>query len=823
MESFRSDLRHGLQLLRKHPGFSVVAVVTLAVAIGAYTALFSVVNAALFRPIHAQNPAELVSLFNGGADRQGTSNHSYPAYIELRDGTRDVFSGLAAYTTRPANMVAGPQARRINVGLVSANYFSALGVHPLAGRDFLVEEEATPGRHAVALISESLWRREFGHAAVRGGQQLWLTNRPYTIVGVVPDAATRMALVVKVDVFVPIMMQGPIRGGRDYLSERDSAEFMLIGRLRPGISQRGAQEGIDRVVRRLQAHDPASWTGAHGRPRAVTVVSEIQSRGLFELRGWVIGFSTFLMAIVCAVLMMACANLANVLLARGLARRQELAVRASLGASRARLVRQLLTETCLLAGLGGLGGILVALWVKGLLRIFEPNIGVPLSIDLSFDARVFAFSAAVTLLAMVASGLAPALQVTSPQLVSSLQEGPRNLCGGRRVSRLRTLLLVGQVAVSALLLVGAAVFLRGLTRLASIDLGFDRHHVALLSIDLGMQHDTPDRRQAFLSEALARVRDLPGVATADVASRVPLGFNRTTIALTPEGYDFTPDNRPAFGFNRIGPEYFRVMGIPLLTGRQFTVADRVDTTRVAVVNDEFAHRYWPAGAALGKRLYSGNGQAIEIVGIVRGSAYETIMEEPRPFVYLPLAQNDATALTIHARTTVPPETLLKGLHQAVAAIESEVPVFDVKTMAEHVAAPLLPIRMGATLLGLFGALALGLAAIGLYGALASFVRQRTREIGVRIALGAPRRHVRQFVLKQGLRPLLWGTLLGLLPCCLLAFIAVVEVFRDETIRFSDVAFVGVVIALQLALALLVCWIPARRAMRLDPIVAMRDD
>jgi predicted permease len=823
MESFRYDLRHGLQLLRKHPGFSVVAVVTLAVAIGANTALFSVVNAAFFRPIHAQNPAELVSLFNGGPDRQGTSNHSYPAYVELRDGTRDVFSGLAAYTTRPANMVAGRQARRINVGLVSANYFSVLGVQPVAGRDFLVEEDVTPGGHAVALISESLWQREFGQAAVRGGQQLWLTNRPYTILGVVPDVATRMALVVKVDVFVPIMMQGPIRGGRDYLSERGSAEFMLVGRLRPGLSQREAQQGVDRAVQRLQAHNPASWTAAHGRPRAVTVVSEAQSRGLFELRGWLIGFSTFLMAIVCAVLVMACANLANVLLARGLARRQELAVRASLGASRARLVRQLLTETCLLAGLGGLGGILVAVWVKGLLRIFEPNLGVPLSIDLSLDARVFAFSVAVTLLAMVASGLAPALQVTSPQLVSSLQEGQRTLSGGRHASRLRTLLLVGQVAVSVSLLVGAALFLRGLTRLASIDLGFDRHHVALLSIDLGMQEDSPDRRQAFVTEALARVRDLPGVATADVASRVPLGFNRTTITLTPEGYEFTPDDRPAFGFNRIGPEYFRVMGIPLLAGRQFTAADRVDATRVAVVNAEFAHRYWPAGGALGKRLHTENGHAIEIVGVVKGSADDTIMEKPRPFVYLPLAQHDAAALTLHARTTVPPETLLEELRQAVEAIESRVPVFDVKTMAEHVAAPLLPIRMGATLLGLFGALALGLAAIGLYGALASFVRQRTQEIGVRIALGAPRRHMRRFVLKQGLRPLLWGTLLGLLPCGLLALIVVVEVFRDETIRFSDVAFVGVVIALQLGLALLVCWIPARRAMRLDPVVAMRGD
>jgi predicted permease len=824
METFAQDLRYGLYLLRKHPGFAVVAIGTLAFGIGANTVLFSAVNAALFRPTYADRPAELVSLFNGGRDRQGTSNHSYPAYVDLRNATAEILSGLAAYTTRPVNMIVGQQVQRINVGLVSANYLTVLGVRPLAGRDFLPEEDVSPGAHAVVLISENLWRQRFAAASPRGDQQVWLTNRPYTVVGVVPDDAARMALVVAIDVFVPIMMQGAIRGGRDYLTERGSSDFMVIGRLRPGMTLSRAQQSVDRVVQRLQDSDPTAWRTSEGRPRPVTVVSEAESRGLFELRGWVIGFAALLMAVVCAVLIMACANLANVLLARGLARRHELAVRAALGASRARLVRQLLTETFVIAGLGGIGGFLVALWVKELLRIFQPNIGVPLSIDLSLDLRVFAFSAAVTLLSMVASGLAPAMQVASPELVSSLQEGPRTMSGSRRASRLRMLLLVGQVAVSVLLLVGAALLMRGLARVGSIDLGFDQHRIALLSVDLAMQGYAPDRGRAFVDEALARVREVPGVAVADVASRVPLGFNRTNVTLVPEGHEFPADRRPEFGFNRIGPDYFRVMGIPVLAGRGFTAQDRADGPRVIVVNEDLARRYWPAGEALGKRLYTQNGQAIEIVGIVKSSTYDSLMQDqPQPFVYLPLSQNEATALTIHARTTVPPATLLEVLRRKLTAIDPRLPVFDVKTMSEHVAVPLLPIRMGASLLGLFGAVALGLASIGLYGALAAFVGQRTREIGVRLALGAPRRSIFRFVLKQGLRPLLWGTLLGLLPCVAVALVAMIEVFRDETVPLGDVAFIVGAVVAQLAVALLVCWIPAWRAVRLNPIVALRSE
>jgi len=820
VDTLWQDVRHGLRLLRNYPSFALVAVVTLALGIGANTALFSVVNTALFRPAYAANPAELVSIFNGDRDRHGTSNHAYPDYVDLRDGSTDLLSGLAAFTTRPVNLIAGQSVERINVGLVTANYFRALGVKPLIGRDFLPEENVTPGAHPVALVSEGLWRRQLGALTELGNQQVWLNNKPYAVVGIVPDAVSRMVIVVKVDVFVPVMMQGAVRGGRDYLSERASADFMLVGRLRPGVTLARAQSGIDRLVGRLGQQNPDAWT-KQGRPRPVTVISESQSRGLFELRGWVVGFASVLMIGVGAVLLIACANLANVQLARGLSRRQELAVRVSLGASRARLVRQLLTETLVIALIGGLGGLLLALWAKGVFRVFEPRIGVPLVIDLSLDYRVFAFSAAATILATLVFGLAPALQVTSPQLVSSLQEGQRTVVGSRRISRLRSLLLLGQVAVSVILLVCGGSFLRVLTKLTSIDLGFGPDRIALLSVDLSMQDYPPERGRAFVDEALTRLRHVPGVTAVDLAGRVPLGFSRVRMALSPEGYVFPPEQIPGFGFNRIGPSYFQVMGIAILAGRPFTAQDRDGAPRVAIVNETAARRYWPSQAAVGKRLYEQHGSPLEIIGVVSTSKYESLTEEAVPFVYLPLAQNYTSALTVHARTAAAPQVSLDPLRRTLMAIDADLPVFDVKTMNEQIAVGVSPLRLGAGLAGLFGVLALGLACIGLYGTLSYFVSQRTAEIGIRLALGAQRRQLLALVIRQGMGPLFWGTMLGLLPCVILGFVLALEIYPTYEVVLADVAFlVGIVIA-QGSVAWLACWIPARRAVRLAPAVALR--
>jgi predicted permease len=805
------DLRYAGAMLLKHPGFSLVAILTLALGIGANAAIFSLVNTALLRPIHADKPEQLVSIFRGDKDRNGTSNHSYPDYLDLRRESADLVSGLAAFTTRPVNLLAGRDTQRINVGLISDNYFHVLGVRPLAGRDLLPDENESPGARAVALISEGLWRRQFGATVDLAGRDVWLNNTRYDVVGVVPDLAARMAVVVKVDVFVPAMMQGAIRGGRQYLDDRRSADFMVMGRLRPGVTLPRAQAGFDRLVGHLQAQAPDVWT-VDGRPRPITVVPESQSRGLFELRGWIVGFATLLMGAVGAVLLIACGNLANVLLARGLSRRHELAIRVSLGASRARLIRLLLAESLLLAVLGGATGFLVSLWVKSLFGVFEPQIGVPFVIDLRLDYRVFAFCAGITVLATLACGLAPALQVTTPALVSGLREGTQTLAGGRRVSRLRRILLTAQVAMSVVLLMCAGLFLRGLNKLASIDLGFTPDRVALLSIDASLSAD-----RSLPERALAKLNQVPGVVAADVASRAPMGLSRLRMTLQPEGLDVSPDEAPAFGFNAIGPRYFDVMRIPLVAGRAFTPQDREGTPRVAIINDIAARRFWHDRNPIGKRLREQNGSTLEIVGVAKTAKYDSLT---LPFVYLPIAQHPRQTLTFHVRTQDAPERVLDTLRRELLALDPHLPVFDVKTMNEQLGVQLLPARLGATLLGIFGALALALACIGLYGAMAYFVSQRTSEIGIRLALGAPRRTVLAMILKQGLSPLVWGTLIGLVPIAIISIAAAVELFDVTPL---DLTILAGVFAAQLTVAALACWLPVRRAVRLDPAVALRQD
>jgi predicted permease len=824
------DFRYAVSMLLKHPGFSFVAIITLALGIGANTAIFSLVNTALLRPMHADKPAEIVTIFRGDRDRNGTSNHSYPDFLDLRRESVDLVTGLTAFTTRPANLLAGAsgETQRINVGLISDNYFRVLGVKPVAGRDFLPDENAVPGAHAVALISEGLWRRQFGSGAAAATadltrQEIWLNNTRYAVVGVMPDLATRMAVVVKVDVFVPAMMQGAIRGGRDYLDDRRSADFMVMGRLRPGVTLPQAQTGFDRLVGHLQQQAPELWT-VDGRPRPITVVSESQSRGIFELRGWIVSFATLLMGAVGAVLLIACGNLANVLLARGLSRRHELAIRVSLGASRARLIRLLLIESLLLAGLGGVMGVLVGVWMKSLFGAFEPNIGGPLVIDLSLDARVFAFCAAITVLATLACGLAPALQVTTPELVSGLREGTHTLAGGQRVSRLRRVLLTAQVAMSVVLLMCAGLFLRGLNKLASVDVGFKPDRVALLSVELNATE-----LNAFAERALTRLRQTPGVAAADVASRAPMGLNRLRMQLQPEGRigPDAPNDTPVFGFNIIGPRYFDVMAIPLIAGRAFNDRDREGAPRVAIVNEVAAKRFWPDENPIGKHVRQENASGagagagvLEIVGVAKTSKYDSLTETPFPFVYLPLAQHPLQTLTFHIRTQDAPERSLDALRRELMTLNPRVPVYDVKTMNEQLGVQLLPVRVGAALLGAFGVLALGLACIGLYGAMAYYVSQRTSEIGIRMALGAPRVTVLLMILKQGLTPLVWGTLIGLVPIAIISAAAAIELFQVTPL---DVTILLGVFTAQSAVAALACWLPVRRAVRLDPAVALRRD
>src|SRR5437773_8303377 len=440
-----NDFKFAFRQLLKNPGFTAVAVLTLALGIGANTAIFSLANFALFGSSPAEKPHELVSVFFGDSRGQGTSNHSYADYMDYRRETADVMSGIAAFTPVPANLLVGQGTERVSAGLVSDNYFSVLGVRPIVGRTFSPAENQTPGAHPVAVISESLWRRQFGSDRNVTSNAIWLNNASYTVVGVVPESAARMVAVVKVDVFVPAMMQGVVGQGRDYLSERGNKEFMVVGRLRPGVTPFQAQSRFNVLASQLAKQYPEAWTD-QGRVRPLTVVPRSQTQLPFELRGYVVGFVALLLCVVGTVLLIACANIANFLLARATARRREMAVRLALGASRWRIIRQLLTESLLLSIAGGAAGLLVAFWVTELFATFVPSLGVPLVFNLAIDFHVLAFNLAVTLATAVAFGLAPALQASRPEVVQGLREGEDAPVFGRHRFSLRNMLVVGQVA-----------------------------------------------------------------------------------------------------------------------------------------------------------------------------------------------------------------------------------------------------------------------------------------------------------------------------------------------------------------------------------------
>jgi len=816
LETLVQDVRYGARQLRRNPGFTVVAVLTLSLGIGANTAMFTLANFALFGGSPAERRDELVSVFFGDPQGRGVSNHSYADYADYRRETAGVVSGIAAFTPVPANLLAGQGTERVSVGLVSDNYFSVFGFRPLAGRAFSPDDNRTPGAHPVAVISEGLWRRQFAGDPDLNGKSIALNQASYRVIGVMPESAARMVAVVKVDVFVPAMMQGVLGQGRDTLSERGNKEFMVIGRLRPGVTLAQAQSRFDVLAAQLAKEYPQVWTD-QGRSRPLTLVSQSGSQLPFELRGYVVGFLALLLGVVAAVLLIACANIANFLLARATARRREMAVRLALGATRRRILHQLLTESLLLSLAGGAAGWVVAGGIARLLQVFVPNLGVPLVFDPGMDLRVLAFTLIVTCATAVAFGLAPALRASRPEVATGLKEGEATSAfGGGRFS-LRNLLIVAQVSTCLALLLCAGIFLRSLGKLSSIDLGFNSSQVALLSVDPGLQGYSPERARAFQEQALERLERLPGVVSADVARRTPVGMSKVGEQFIPEGKELNP-KEAYFGFNLVGSRYFETMQIPLLRGRGFSPQDREGTPRVAVINQAMAERFWPGEDPIGRQLLQNNETPLEIVGVCQTAKYHRLTERPAPFVYLPIRQNPPSALTFHIRTYSSPAAALHPARQELLSLDPALAVFDVKTLDEHLAASMLPVRIGAVLLGAFGVLALGLALLGLYGVMSYVVTRRTREIGIRLALGATRGAVLRLIVAQGVRLAFAGVCLGLLLGSGLVAAIASQLYGVSRADWATLA--GIPLAL-MGVALLACLLPARRASRVEPVVALR--
>jgi macrolide transport system ATP-binding/permease protein len=806
------DLRYGLRMIAKAPGFTGLALLALAIGICGNTTIFSAINGLLFRPISGvEDPARLVAVFTSDHSGSIYGSNSYPDYIDFRDQT-NVFESLAA--SQPAVLTAAGEneAEQRRGFIVTGNYFKVLGVNASLGRTLQPSDEQTSESLPV-VISDALWRARFNADASVVGQTLRLNNQPYTIVGVTAASFRGLRTGLAPEFWVS-MRTTPDEAG----SGRADRGLEIVGRLKHGVTLGQAQTQLTMIAARLAQAYPKSNLGTLDRPnepRLLTVAHESRLNPQAQTGLWIV--SSLLFVAVGLVLLIACANVANLLLARASARRREIAVRLALGASRGRLVRQLLTESLLLALLGGAAGLILTQWTAGMLpRFFPPeDLG---GVDFSIDWRVLAFTLGVALITGVLFGLVPALQATKLNLIPSLKDETNSY--GQRLRRLalRDVLVISQLALSLVLLVCAVLFVRSLRQAVHADPGFAAASLVEASMETEGASLNRQQTEAYYQQAIERVGSLPGVQSATLSAFVPLsggGYRRIT---TPEGYQLQAGEDPELNTNIVGPNYFTTMGIPIVAGRDFSAQDREGSPTVVIVNEVFARRYF-GGNAIGKRLRFGSKEPLrEIVGVARNAKYRNLREEPMPFIYTPSAQEYQPGMTLMVRTGGDPEALVGAVRNELRALNKDVPLVAVQTMSESIADQLAADRVVAVLLSVFGASALLLATIGIYGVVAFAVAQRTHEIGIRIALGADRRDILKLIVGQGMVLIVMGAGIGLalaLTATQLLKSLLFGVSATDPLTFASVVF-GLV-----GTALLACYVPARRAMKVDPLVALR--
>ena len=812
-EIFWQDLRYGLRMLVKNPGFTLIAVLTLALGIGANTAIFTLLDKVLIRPLPVEQPHQLITFVEDASGAPGI--FSYPIYADLRD-RNDVLSGVIAYEQRPFSLSDGNATERVVGQIVSGNYFAVLGAPPALGRFFLPEEDRTPGAHPVVVISHGLWRRRFGADPAVIGKTLSLNAYRYTVVGVAPAEFTGTTRGTAPDIYAPIMMNAQSGGGCS-LDNRNCGWLTLIGRLKPNVSRQQAQAALAGPVSETANTFSDKNANDIGDPTKVFLMDG--SRGHTDR---VKDLSTplkLLMGVVGFVLAVTCANVANLLLARASARRKEIAVRLAIGAGRWRIVRQLLTESAILAALGGGVGLLVAYWGAGLLLGFQQQTNyVPRALDGSLDGRALGFTLGLSLVTGIVFGLAPALVAAKPDFVAALKEETPGLGRVARRLSLRNLLVVTQVALSLVVLIGAGLCVKSLRALQAIDPGFEPAKVVTASFDLGQNGYNEARGREFISQLSERVSALPGVEALSFARIVAFSDVPWIGPLNIEGSRPQPVN-----INAISPNYFQTLGASLAQGREFTAQDTADAPLVVIVNEAAARRYWPGQKVIGKRIVRNKQidrptQFAEVVGVVRDSKEKGLTADPRPALYLPLLQNYFPQLTLHVRTATPSQTLLAAVRREAQLLDPQLPLYNLGTLAQQKDGSLYIERLAAALLTLFGLLALSLAAVGIYGVLSYTVTERTREMGIRLALGARRRDLIKLVVGQGMTLTLIGLVIGVGASFALTRLIARLLFG---VSATDPLTFIVIPLLLAGVALLACWIPARRATRVDPLAALR--
>jgi len=810
-------------MLKKSPGFTFVAVLSLALGIGANTAIFTIINAVFLHPLPVEEPFRLAELFtrdtitfNANANFQLTGT-SLPNYEDYRD-QNNVFSGLATVTF-PISLNWGGQAepQQLNASLVSGNFFDVLGVKPYRGRAFIPDGDKKIGGNPEVVLSYSLWARRFGSDEKFIGQTILLNGTPYTVVGIAPPGFKGIVSLGRPDLlWIPITMRDYVLTGqlKDLESNRRFRWLSIVGRLKSQVDLAQARAAMKTVAAGLEKEYPRDNKG-----RTVELFSlnesalGINQRKQFSLAGGV------LMGVVGLVLLIACVNLANLLLAQASKREKELSIRAAMGAGRARLVRQLLTESTVLSLLGGLAGLVVAYWGRNVLWSFRPPFLLDGSIDLSFDARVLGFTLLISLFTGLIFGIIPAIKASGTDINEVLKTGGRGGALGWTHNRLRGLLVISEIALALVALVGSGLFLRSMQNAQQFNPGFESQNLLQMNFDLGALRYDADHGQQFFRDAIERAKTVPGVVSASVSSNGVFGGGLAGTIFR-EGEQTDPNNRGTLvNFDDVTPGHFETMRIPLISGRDFTDFDREKTTRVAIINEAMAKAIWPGQEPLGKRFaIVKEPELLQVIGIVGTTVVGQIGEDPQPVAYLPMRQQYSPFATLVVRTNSNPELLIGAVRAQVQQIDKNLAFTNAQTVQQILGQGLWAARMGAALLGLFGALALILASIGIYGVLAYSVAQRTSEIGLRMALGAQPRQVLGLVLRQGMLLAVIGAAVGIIVALPVARMAGNLLYGVSAT--DPLTYVGITLLL-MAVALLACYLPARRATRIDPLIALR--
>ena len=815
METLFKDIRYAFRGLLKRPGFAAVGIVSLALGIGANTAIFSLVNTVLLRSLPVAQPEEVVSVSVRAKD-DSISAFSYPNYKDFRDRNQ-VLAGLVAYRFVPLSLSREGNNARVWGYEVSGNYFDVLGVRPIKGRTFQPEEDQGRSAHPVIVISYDCWQRRFGGDPNVIGTEVLLNNHQFKVIGIAPAGFKGTEFVYTPEMWIPAAMVEWVEPGATWLDDRDSGNFFLAGRLKSGTGPGQAEASLNLLAQQLAKEYPDTNEGQTIRVGPAGFI-------LPDLRGAVVSFTWILMVAVALVLLVTCANLAGLLVARATDRRKEIGIRLAMGANRLRLIRQLLTESILLSLIGGVLGVLLAVWMINLLLAFKPPIDFPLSVDIAVDWRVLVFSLLVSLVTGAIFGLAPALQATRPALVTTLKESATQ-GGGSRRNRLRSVLVVLQIALSLVVLIGGGLVLRTLQQLQTMNPGFDSRNALLMSFDVGLQGYDRARGEQFYRQVTERVESLPGVKGAVITSYVPLSLNYNSSSVFVEGQPAERGaNVPTAMVGAVGPKYFQTLATPLVEGREFAASDTEKSEKVVIVNKTFVRRLLPfvktPGEAIGRRISftSAQGPFLQIVGVADDGKYFNIAEDPRSFVWRPIFQSYWNSASLIVRTDSAPESMIAPIRNELRALDPNLPVFEVKTLNDHLRLAFFPSRVAASVLGAFGLVALMLAAMGIYGVTSFAVAQRTHEIGIRMALGAQLADVLKLVLNQGVKLTLIGVGLGLAGAYLVTR-AITSLLYGVSAT-DPVTFILVSLGLT-AVAFIACYIPARRATKVDPLVALR--